>query len=493
MREQPPRLGEEPSNFNLFPGKNQLQYNRPAGAQPGFRGEPPHYMAHQEITSDAAKPDHAGPRPSLENDALFAIRHGAPLSRGRLWSDVRNLAERLPDRAYLLNLCEDRYLFCITLLAALCRGQVCLLPPSGQAGVLHGILHDFPDCYLASDREQNQPPCPWFPVSPPAMAGAAAAMDFDAGQTAVIAFTSGSTGRPKACPHTFGTFRTSARMAVRGLGLETARLLLVSTTPPQHMYGLETSIFWPLFSPLVLHAGRPFFPEDIRRTVRGAPLPCLLASTPTHLWSLVRTEGAWENLRGVICSTANLSETLARQVENATGAVLHEIYGSTETLSFATRQTAREPLWRLYPEASLSRDGEGSIGLAAPHLKEPARLEDLLRIGPDGRFAVLGRAGDMVKIGGKRGSLADLNRRLAEIDGIVDGLFLTLEDERGECRLAAVVVSALSKRDILAALRPSLDEVFLPKRIHFVAKIPRNEVGKVVKAELERLLAGLRS
>jgi acyl-coenzyme A synthetase/AMP-(fatty) acid ligase len=466
-----------------FPAKNQSREIRRAGAPPGFSGESTPSMSTQENTP--------GPCRLIHDDMPFAVRHGMELSRGRLWADARALARELPDRPYLFNLCEDRYLFCVTLLAALCRGQVCLLPPSGQPGVLHDILRDFPACYLASDQEPRQSPCLRFPVEPPAASGHAEALNFDAGQMALIAFTSGSTGRPKACLHTWGTFRTSARMAVRALGLEDTRPMVVSTTPPQHMYGLETSIFWPLFSSLTLYAGRPFFPEDIRRIVRTAPRPCLLASTPTHLGALARTEGSWPNLQGIVCSTASLSETLARQVEDATGAAVREIYGSTETLSFATRRTARELLWRPYPEARLVPDGAGSVQLVAPHLNEPVRLEDTLRVEADGRFAVLGRAGDLVKIGGKRGSLADLNRRLTGIDGVEDGLFYIFEEARGECRAAAVVVGGLSKSDILAALRPYLDEVFLPRRIHFVAKIPRNEVGKVVKAELEALLAAL--
>ena len=40
-------------------------------------------------------------------------------------------------------------------------------------------------------------------------------------------------------------------------------------------------------------------------------------------------------------------------------------------------------------------------------------------------------------------------------------------------------------------LQPYLDEVFLPRKIHYVSAIPRNEVGKLTKAEMEKILAGL--
>jgi acyl-coenzyme A synthetase/AMP-(fatty) acid ligase len=427
----------------------------------------------------------ADPRP-------FTFRDGTLFSRGRLWSDVRTLAEQLPDYPYVFNLCEDRYLFCLVLLAAMERRQICLLPPSGQPGILKDILRDYPRAYLASEREPEQARCRWFAVRQPSP-GVASEPYFDPDQTPLIAFTSGSTGRPKPCFQTWRTFRLSAEMAVQSLGLGQQRLLIVCTTPPQHMYGLETSIFWPLFSSLVMHAGRPFFPEDIRRLVEFAPWPCLLVSTPIHLRSLVMTQGQWSNLAGVLCSTAPLSETLARQTESVTGAPIQEIYGSTETLSFASRATARETLWRPYAGARLTqiKDPE-CTRLISPHLKRPAVLQDVFRIEADGSFAVLGRSGDMVKIGGKRASLAELNRRLTDIGGVDDGLFFVLEEGRDECRMGALVVSRLDRQTILRALRLYVDEVFLPRRLHFVAEIPRNEVGKVVKAEMERLLASLK-
>jgi acyl-coenzyme A synthetase/AMP-(fatty) acid ligase len=46
----------------------------------------------------------------------------------------------------------------------------------------------------------------------------------------------------------------------------------------------------------------------------------------------------------------------------------------------------------------------------------------------------------------------------------------------------------LPKSAIMQSLRASLDEVFLPRPLLIVDRIPRNAVGKVVRSELERLL-----
>jgi len=432
---------------------------------------------------------HKSPAPQKPMDSTdtvpFALYNGQLVSRGNLWTDVTAIAAQLPDRPYLFNLCENRYLFCICLLAAAARGQICLLPPAGQMAVILEILQNYPGAYIAREHAEQQAGLDWFEVAAPNSKTTASPPDFDWQRSAVIAFTSGSTGKPKPCPHSLNTFKTSAEMAVSSLGLAEQQLLMLSTTPPQHMYGLETSVFWPLFSRLVLHDGRPFFAEDIRQTIKTAPWPTLLASTPTHLRSLIKAEASWDNLAGIISATDTLSEKLAGEAAAILGQSPREIYGSTETLSFASRETLRENLWRPYSGCRLIQDASGKTRLESQHLPKAVPLQDSLQIEADGRFAVLGRDQDMVKIGGKRASLTELNRRLNDIDGVEDG-FCYVQDNG---RLAAVVVSQLNSQAIRLGLQPYVDEVFLPRKIHFVTAVPRNETGKLVKVELEKLLA----
>jgi acyl-coenzyme A synthetase/AMP-(fatty) acid ligase len=423
--------------------------------------------------------------------APIALRGSVAISRGRLWAEAHALAAQLPPKPRVFNLCEDRYAFLLTLLAALTRRQVCLLPPSGQAGVLTEILTAYPEAYAASDNPMTEAACTVFKVERPEPAGHAPEPALEPSQTAAIAFTSGSTGGPCPCPHTLDTFITSAAMALSSLELAERDLLVIATTPAQHMFGLETSIFWPLCSRLVLHRGRPFFPEDIRRTVAEAPLPVLLVSTPIHLRSLAAAAGPLYNLAGIVSSTAPLSVELAQELERLTGVEVREIFGSTETLSFASRRPARESLWRPYAGANLVLDEAGAAWLHAEHLPSPVALSDRLEIQANGCFRVLGRSADMLKIAGKRLSLSELNQRLADIPGVEDGLCFVREGGSGEPRVHALVVSRLDPGEIRNALRPLLDPVFLPKRIHYVKTLPRQHTGKIRKAELDDLLARL--
>ncbi len=439
-------------------------------------------------TNTPSKSFHPTP---LASEEPFALHQGKLIRRGNLWSDVRKIAGCLPDRPYVFNLCENRYLFCLLLLAAASRGQICLLPPSGLMTVVKEISREYPGAYLACERAPDLPGLEWFPVEAPGSEDIALEIGFDWDRTALIAFTSGSTGKPKPCAHTLTTFRVSAELAVGSLGLSHQRLLMVSTTPPQHMYGLETSVFWPLFSSLIMHDERPFFPADISRVVETAPWPPMLVTTPTHLRSLTKSNGSWIQLVGILSATDTLSEKLAQETYSALGQSPYEIYGSTETLSFASRELLRESLWRPYKNIRLRQDEAGQTILESPHLKAPALLQDSFIIEVNGQFALQGRDLDLIKIGGKRASLSELNRRLNDIEGIEDGFFFIQKKVPDESRLIAVVVSCLDKQAIRKGLQPYLDEVFLPRKIHYISAIPRNEVGKLAKVDMENILAGL--
>jgi acyl-coenzyme A synthetase/AMP-(fatty) acid ligase len=430
---------------------------------------------------------------TLTNERIIALYKGRQIMHGNLWSDVRALADSLPDKPYVFNLCENRYLFCLMLLAAASRGQISLLPPASGMTVISEIACDYPGAYFASDNSPEFSEMAWFKVEAPGSKNFAPETALDWQRTALIVFTSGTTGKPKPSAHTLSTFRISAKMAVASLGLADRQLLMVSTTPPQHMYGLETSVFWPLFSSLVLHDGRPFFPADISQVLETAPWPCVLATTPAHLRVLTRTTASWSKLACIVSATDTLSEKLARETRKALGQSPCEIYGSTETLSFATREVLQESLWQPYAGCRLVQDDVGFSTLESLHLPSAVLLHDSFTVETDGRFTVLGRHGDMIKIAGKRSSLAELNKRLKDIEGVEDGVFFAQETPSTEPRLAALVVGKLDKHDILTGLQAFIDEVFLPRKIYFVDAIARNDSGKLTKTALEKLLAGLDS
>jgi acyl-coenzyme A synthetase/AMP-(fatty) acid ligase len=233
------------------------------------------------------------------------------------------------------------------------------------------------------------------------------------------------------------------------------------------------------------------FPADIAGALAELPRPRVLVSTPVHLRALVESAQDLPHVELIISATAPLDQALAQAAELKLGGMLLEMFGSTETCVFATRRTALEPAWRLYPGVELTPQAEATL-VNAPGFTAPVLLQDMVEMQDHGRFVVRGRSGDMVEVAGKRASLGDLTRRLLAVEGVRDAALFQPEAESSGVirRIAALVVApGLTSAAILERLAPGVDPAFLPRPLVLVDALPRNEVGKLPR---ERLLAALR-
>ncbi|AFL74198.1 acyl-CoA synthetase/AMP-acid ligase [Thiocystis violascens DSM 198] len=437
------------------------------------------------------------PLPLLPSDQtdrpLFLIGAGATarvITSGTFLARALALSRTLPEAPYLINLCNDRYRFALSFAAALMRGTVSLFPPNRLVETAHEIARDYPGAICLGDAPLDGLRLPLMRVEEPL--GALSANPpmplIAAEREAFIIFTSGSTGRPQPHPKVWGDLVGCARVAGRRFGFRPDSGI-VATVVPQHMYGLELSIMVPFVIGAQVVAARPFFPADIRAALADLPAPRILVTTPVHLAACVESGLTWPALEMVISATAPLPGSLAEQVETRLSTRVREIYGSTETGSIASRETCRDPVWRWYDSVRPSRDG-ARVSVTADFLPGPVPLADVLEFEADGGFRLVGRASEMIKVAGKRASLADLNRKLNAIDGVRDGVFVALEAGRDQIgRLAVVVVApCLDRGAIIAGLAGHLDPVFYPRQIVFVDALPRNETGKLPRQDLLRLL-----
>jgi acyl-coenzyme A synthetase/AMP-(fatty) acid ligase len=308
---------------------------------------------------------------------------------------------------------------------------------------------------------------------------------------AAIVFTSGSTGRPRPNAKRWGDLVAATRLAQRRFGFDPSRpASLVATVPPQHMYGLETSVLLPLLAGVSVHGGRPFFPEDIRQALTALPAPRILITTPIHLRVCVEAGLEWPELAFVISATAPLVPSLAAQSEQVFQTRILEIYGCSEAGSIASRRTLDGDLWCLYDGMRIEQE-TGTV--RALHLPESVVLHDGIECHDQRYFKLLGRSGDLVNVAGKRASLADLNHRLNEIPGVEDGVFILPEQSQDRVgRLTALVVApGLSESQVAAALAERVDAAFLPRPLHKVEGLPRNATGKLPRNALLALLRSL--
>lgn len=419
---------------------------------------------------------------------LLLRADGSEIDRATFLRQVAALAQRLPDAPTVINVCESRHRFLVTLCAAVVRGQVSLMPPSRAPEAIADIVSRYPGSTLVADNTSvagitlrlpetlEEAPVEGVPQIP-------------ADETAVIVFTSGSTGVPSANSKTWASMRLSTAanvVCLKHMTTNTGMTPIVATVPPQHMYGMETSVLLPLFESYAVHEGRPFFPEDVSLALRSCKRPPLLITTPVHMRALVASEVGFPPMAGIVSATAPLSAELAADAEARFNCEVREMFGSTETCVIAHRRTAKSSTWHLYPAVTLTAAEEGTW-VKRDSLPTPIHIADIVSQSGDGtQFELVGRQADLLEVAGKRASLADLNRLLLQVPGVEDGAMLQTHETNGAAaqRMAAIVVGDASDHQILDYLRDFVDPVFLPKRIHRVEKMPRNETGKLSRAAL---------
>jgi acyl-coenzyme A synthetase/AMP-(fatty) acid ligase len=433
-------------------------------------------------------PQHSDPSFPAEDRALVMT------SSGELrWSDITSaahvLVSLLPSGSVAINLCERRENFLIGLMALLIKRILCIVPPSRAPAAVDELLAQYPDGFCLDDVLVAQ-------VGTRASSESNGLVLPDRENALLVAFTSGSTGKPKANPKTWGTFMASARLNARALYQvleargDRAMPWILATVPSQHMYGVEMTVLLPLFAGMGIHSANPLYPADIDEALRELPEPRILVTTPAHLRALLQSGIELPRLSAVVCATAQLSVETAQAAETRLGAPVIELFGATETCVIASRRPVLEAEWHLYHGVEIVPQPEATV-VSAPWLASSVLLQDVVETRGQDRFVVIGRHSDMVKIAGKRASLAALSRHLTSIPGVVDAVMLQPESsESGRVqRLAALVVAdGLTGADILLAFRRLVDPVFLPRPLLLVDHLPRNEVGKLPRESVLHLL-----
>jgi len=453
------------------------------------------------------------------------------VTTGEFLSHVQWLAARLPDSHQVINICDNRYLFMVAFCAAILREQVNLLPPNKKAGTLKSLLAEYPAAYVLHDglcsedarldsgsvdvvqAEIKSEAWPSFDLSKVLLSAdrpLSRVPEIQMERPAAISFTSGSTGdsRPnvKSWRVIVDSSANNARHMLAGHDHET--LFQLATVPPQHMWGLETSVMLPLFSSICVADTRPLFPLDIKTALEQLPSPAMLVTTPVHLRALCAVEMSLSPLSLILCATSPLTQALAQQAEEKFATELREIYGCSEIGSMAWRRTASDAPWRLFHGISVAvskgnkgngdkEDNEGEVMAATEYLPQPILLQDRWEMLDDHHFHLQGRHSDMLDIAGKRGSLLAINKVLLSYPGLVDGIiFLPVRQQHSQqtkqpkvSRLAGLVElqPGFSIEQLKTFLHEHLDDAFMPRPLLAVDRLPREENGKLSQQRVQAL------
>lgn len=434
--------------------------------------------------------------PDTPAGAVLAYRNGHAVGRHEFLADVLALAERLPDTGHVLNLCMDRYWFAVAFFAAVSRGITSLLPnsaaPEHMASVSAGVpglvcigdqttplLTQLPYLRLGDDTVPRAPQAHATPRVPRA-------------QRVACVFTSGSTGQPQPHYKTFGSLHQSVTAEAGRIWAATGGpCAVLGTVPFRHMYGLESTVLLPILGGGRMSARTPFFPADVVCALAELPAPRLLVSTPFHLRTLLDANLDIPPIAALLSATAPLSSDLAARAEAQLGAPVMEIYGATETGQLATRRPTVNAAWKTFDGITLSQR-DGATIAAGGHLEFEQALNDTVELVDPSHFRLIDRNANMINVVGKRSSLAFLNHVITNLPGVRDATFFAprVGANSEVSRLAAFVVApGLSPADILSALRPHLDPVFLPRPIVSLDALPRDGNGKISASAMDALVA----
>jgi acyl-coenzyme A synthetase/AMP-(fatty) acid ligase len=416
-------------------------------------------------------------------ESAIAWRSGKSISAEEFIGSAHALASRLPELPFVFNLCHDRYHFLLAFAAALIRGQTSLLPPTRLEDSLRKISEGFSPSYCLIDEPLNLEGMEVVEVRHFGAQRLSEIPSVPQQAPAIIAFTSGSTGAPTPHLKTWRSLVAIARATASRIQFGAGQNI-VGTIPPQHMYGLETTIMLPLQAGGALATGHPLTPADIAASLAALPTPRWLATTPMHLQACIAENAALPKLSGVICATMALSGKLCEDAENLTGATIHEIYGCTEAGTVALRRPSATQMFTLCGETVL-REIEEDAWVEAPHLPHPVKLPDRISVIDERTFILHGRKSDMVKIAGKRASLAALTNELMGIRGVRDGVFYF--PEQGQRLMAFAVAPGMTAQSVVAQLRHRIDPVFLPRPLVLLESLPRNSTGKLPRENLAEL------
>jgi malonyl-CoA/methylmalonyl-CoA synthetase len=325
-----------------------------------------------------------------------------------------------------------------------------------------------------------------------------------------LCYTSGTTGRPKGAMLTHANLLAGADAVVDAWAWA-ADDVLVLALPLFHMHGLGVGIN----GTLTAGAAAVVLPRfdvdavlDARETYGGT----LFFGVPTMYARLVESPRLAElgGFRLAVSGSAPLSPDLWERVRTVSGVEILERYGMTETVMLCTNpltgQRVPGSVGRPVPGVELRLGVDGAVEVRGPavfagYWERPEATKDALtddgwfrtgdvgEWGGDGGLRLVGRTSELVITGGYNVYPREVEDAVRTHAAVADVAVVGVPDPTwGELVVAFVVpadpMDPPTGPDLAAAVEPSLAPYKHPRRWVMVDALPRNAMGKVLRADL---------
>jgi fatty acid CoA ligase FadD36 len=332
-----------------------------------------------------------------------------------------------------------------------------------------------------------------------------------AGQAALVLYTSGTTGAPKGV--VIGRDAIAADLDGLAAAWEwTAGDTLVHGLPLFHVHGLVLGVLGALRTgSRLVHTGRPT--PAAYAAARGS----LYFGVPTVWHRVVRDEQAARALssaRLLVSGSAALPAPVFHDLKALTGHEPVERYGMTESLITVSARASGPrrpgavgtPLPGVTTRIAESADGIGELQVQGPtlfdgYLGRPDataaaytadgwfRTGDIASVDEDGTHRIVGRAStDLIKSGGYRIGAGEVENALLAHPAVREAAVVGApHPDLGQEIVAYVVADGVTERELTDHVAAQLSVHKRPRRVRFLAELPRNAMGKPQKRLLPPL------
>ena len=341
-------------------------------------------------------------------------------------------------------------------------------------------------------------------------------------KSSIIILTSGTTGTPKGA-----TRHAPPTLAPIGGVLSSVPFKAGEVTalpsPMFHALGyLHATIAMTLGSTLVLH--RRFKPAVVLSDVATHQVTAIVVvpvmlSRMLDALEAMPTKPDLSNLRIIFVSGSQLGAELATRAMKDIGPVVYNLYGSTEIafVSIARPQDLKKNPATVGPmvkgvrvkilddsggEVSTGKVGRIFVGNFFPFEGYTGGgnkeiIDGLMSSGDvgyfdaDGLLYVSGRDDEMIVSGGENVFPAEVEDLISGHPEIIEATAIGVDDKDFGQRLRAFVVlkdgATLTEDAIKDYVRNHLARYKVPREVIFVAELPRNPTGKILKRELRKI------
>jgi malonyl-CoA/methylmalonyl-CoA synthetase len=348
---------------------------------------------------------------------------------------------------------------------------------------------------------------------------------FAADDDCLMLYSSGTTGEPKGAVHTHGSL-AHAVAAIAKCWQFTPDDTLLNCLPLYHIHGLSFASHTVLSSGCEMMLEDRFHPRDTMEQMKDATV--FYGIPPFHYAFMKRPEfpdyaRQWEKLRLITCGSAPIRPEVLPELEAIVGQPIINRYGMTETHVITSL-----PLTGPHKQGSVglplpgievqvrNKDGAaadvgevGGVYVRGPNLfdrywrmkegmartfDEGGWFEtgDLAESDEDGFLTMRGRSKDLIIVSGYNVYPPIVERVLNSCPLVQESAVIGVPDERRGERVVAVVVCDDCEPDeaaIKSYARQYLVEYQCPDRVVFLAELPRNTMGKILKRQLRDELA----